>query len=147
MNIEKLQADLAADEGVKCEIYLDHLEKPTCGIGHLVRESDPEYEMVPGTAISQDRVDELFRADVEQTLLDCVILHPRFNEYPEAAQLVMANMCFQLGLPKFLLFKKSHVLFENGMWSEAADEILNSKWAKQTPNRANRLADRLRQIT
>ena len=35
--------ELKADEGVKNEIYLDHLGLPTCGVGHLIRESDPEY--------------------------------------------------------------------------------------------------------
>ena len=146
MNIEKLQTDLAEDEGVKLEVYLDHLGKKTCAIGHLCRENEPEYEMEPGTAITSDRVDELFKADVEQTISDCFILHPGFDEFPEEAQLVIANMCFQLGLPNYIKFKKSHALFADRKWSLAADEILLSKWASHTPNRANRLAERLRQI-
>ena len=41
MNIKKLQQEIAEDEGIKLEVYLDHLNLPTCGVGHLVLESDP----------------------------------------------------------------------------------------------------------
>ena len=40
MNLEQLQIELAADEGCKLEIYLDHLGYPTVGIGHLITEDD-----------------------------------------------------------------------------------------------------------
>ena len=43
MNLEKLREQLEIDEGVKYEIYRDHLGYATFGIGHLVLESDPEY--------------------------------------------------------------------------------------------------------
>ena len=42
MNIDLLREQLEIDEGIKHEIYLDHLGYPTFGIGHLVTESDPE---------------------------------------------------------------------------------------------------------
>ena len=42
MDLQRLQEDLEDDEGVVYEIYLDHLGLPTFGIGHLVREEDPE---------------------------------------------------------------------------------------------------------
>ena len=42
MNLEKLRAQLEIDEGVKYEIYNDHLGYPTFGVGHLVLETDPE---------------------------------------------------------------------------------------------------------
>ena len=40
MDLEKLRKQLEIDEGVKYEIYLDHLGYPTFGIGHLVIPSD-----------------------------------------------------------------------------------------------------------
>ena len=45
MNLEALKKEIIADEGVKYEIYLDHLSLPTCGVGHLIKDSDPEYEL------------------------------------------------------------------------------------------------------
>ena len=64
MDLEKLREELKVDEGVKYEIYLDHLGLPTFGIGHLVLDSDPEHGMAVGTTVSEDRVNECFDQDV-----------------------------------------------------------------------------------
>ena len=58
MDIEKLRKQLEIDEGVKYEIYNDHLGLPTFGIGHLVIPSDEEYGKPLGTRISEERVRE-----------------------------------------------------------------------------------------
>ena len=55
MDLEKLREQLIIDEGVKYETYLDHLSLKTCGIGHLCREDDPEYDLPLGTKISEER--------------------------------------------------------------------------------------------
>ena len=68
MNIDQLREELKIDEGVKYEIYLDHLDLPTFGIGHLVLDSDPEFGEPVGTPISEDRVNECFDQDVEVVL-------------------------------------------------------------------------------
>ena len=60
MNIEQLRKELELDEGVKYEIYNDHLGYATFGIGHLVIDSDPEHGQEIGTAVSEDRVIEAF---------------------------------------------------------------------------------------
>ena len=80
MNIEKLRADLELDEGVKHEIYLDHLGLPTFGIGHLVREEDPEYGWEVGESVSDDRVASAFEQDIQITLDDCHKLYDDFDE-------------------------------------------------------------------
>ena len=49
MNIEQFRDELKRDEGVKNEVYLDHLGLPTCGIGHLITEWDNEYGQEVGT--------------------------------------------------------------------------------------------------
>ena len=43
MNLDQLRKELEVDEGCVYEVYLDHLGYPTFGIGHLVREDDPEH--------------------------------------------------------------------------------------------------------
>jgi GH24 family phage-related lysozyme (muramidase) len=70
MNIEKLRADLELDEGIKYEIYLDHLGLPTFGIGHLITEQDLEYGEEVGTPVSEDRVASAFESDIQITLED-----------------------------------------------------------------------------
>ena len=105
MNIEQLRKELEVDEGVKYEIYNDHLGYPTFGIGHLVRDTDPEAGAAVGTPVTEDRVIEAFNEDVETVLSDCAILYDDFDELPEEAQLIIANMMFNLGRPRLSKFK------------------------------------------
>jgi lysozyme len=146
MNIEQLQIELAADEGCKLEIYLDHLGYKTVGIGHLITEDDELYGFEVGSEVSQEHVDELFHDDVQRTLRDCRFLYSDFNDLPEEAKLIIANMCFQLGLPRLSKFKKMKAAVDNRDWQEASRQMLDSRWAKQTPNRASRLANRMRSL-
>jgi len=146
MNIEKLRADLELDEGVKHEIYLDHLGLPTFGIGHLVREEDPEHGEPVGTAVTDDRVAEAFEQDIQITIDDCEKLYPDFYELPEEAQLIIANMCFNLGYPRLSKFKGMKRGVDARDWNAAADEMVDSRWYRQVTNRADRLVQRMRAI-
>ena len=65
MNIDKLREQLKIDEGVKYEVYKDHLGYPTFGIGHLVVEGDEEHGQPVGTPVSEERVNSVFESDVE----------------------------------------------------------------------------------
>ena len=143
MNLEQLQNELAIDEGCKLEIYLDHLGYKTVGIGHLITEDDELYGFEVGTTVSQEHVDDLFHDDVQRTLRDCEFLYSDFNDLPEEAQLIIANMCFQLGRPRLSGFKKMKAAVDSRDWREASRQMLDSKWAKQTPNRASRLSHRM----
>jgi len=146
MNLEKLQAELTEDEGVKYEIYLDHLNLPTCGIGHLILQSDQEYGLQVGTPISETRVRELFEQDIEIVLKECKILFPSFDILPDEVQLIIANMMFNMGRPRLSKFKKfiQAVIMSN--WQDAANEMVDSRWYNQVPNRANRLVERMRNV-
>ena len=146
MNIEQLRKELEVDEGVKYEIYNDHLGFPTFGIGHLVRDSDPEAGAALGTPISEDRVIEAFNEDVETVLSDCAILYDDFDDLPEEAQLIIANMMFNLGRPRLSKFKGMKSGVDSRDWNKAADEMVDSAWYRQVTNRAERLVRRMRAI-
>ena len=143
MNIAKLRADLEADEGIKHETYMCSENKLTFGVGHLVLKSDPEYSQPVGTPVSPERVTECFNADIQTTIEDCRIIFRDFDGFPEEAQLCLANMCYQLGRPSLSKFVKSVGYANEHMWSELSEEILDSRWARQTPNRAKRISERL----
>ena len=64
MNVDKLREQLKIDEGVKYEVYKDHLGYPTFGIGHLVVEGDEEMGKPVGTPVSEERVNSVFESDV-----------------------------------------------------------------------------------
>ena len=146
MNIEQLRKELEVDEGVKYEIYNDHLGYPTFGIGHLVRDTDPEHGQEIGTPVSEDRVIEAFNKDVESVLNDCTILYGDFSKLPEEAQLIIANMMFNLGRPRLSKFKGMKVGVDAQDWNKAADEMIDSAWYRQVPNRAGRLVKRMRAL-
>ena len=146
MNIEQLRKELEVDEGVKYEIYNDHLGYPTFGIGHLVRDTDPEHGQEIGTPVSEDRVIEAFNKDVESVLNDCTILYGDFSKLPEEAQLIIANMMFNLGRPRLSKFKGMKAGVDAQDWNKAADEMIDSAWYRQVPNRAGRLVKRMRAL-
>jgi len=146
MNIEQLRNELEIDEGVKYEIYLDHLGLPTCGIGHLIVEGDEEYGQEVGTEVSQERVAELFESDVQVTLDECERLYSGFSELPEEVQHILANMMFNMGRPRLSGFKKFNAAIAAGEWEEAAEEMIDSRWYRQVQNRADRLVTRMRAV-
>ena len=146
MNIEQLRKELEVDEGVKYEIYNDHLGYPTFGIGHLVRDTDPEAGAALGTPVTEDRVIEAFNEDVDTVLDDCYILYDDFDKLPEEAQLIIANMMFNLGRPRHSKFKGMKAGVDARDWKKAADEMIDSAWYRQVPNRAGRLVTRMKAL-
>ena len=147
MNMEKLREELEADEGVKYEIYNDHLGYATFGVGHLVLESDPEYGDPIGAPVSESRVIEAFEQDCENVLRDCNILYEDFEDLPEEAQQVIANMMFNMGRPRLSKFKGMKRGVDSRDWNAAADEMVDSAWYRQVTNRADRLVKRIRALS
>jgi lysozyme len=146
MDIEKLREQLKIDEGCVYELYNDHLGYATFGIGHLVTESDPEHGSDIGTEVSESRVVEAFEQDVQTVLSDCAILYPDFDELPEEAQQVIANMMFNLGRPRLSAFKGMKAGVDARDWNEAADQMVDSRWYRQVGARAERLVERMRNV-
>ena len=146
MDIEQLRKQLELDEGVKYEIYNDHLGYATFGVGHLVLESDPEHGSELGTSISESRVIEAFEQDCENVLRDCDILYSDFSDLPEEAQQIIANMMFNMGRPRLSKFKGMKAGVDARDWNKAADEMVDSGWYKQVTNRADRLVNRMRAL-
>lgn len=144
--IDQLKKELITDEGRVTEVYMCSANKPTFGVGHMITKSDPEYGLEIGTAINPDRVDRVFEKDINNTLTDCRRLYANFDDIPTEAQLILANMMFNLGLPRLSKFKRLAVAVENQSWQDAADEMHDSNWRKQLPNRSERLITRMRSL-
>ena len=107
MDIDKLREELKRDEGCVHSVYLDHLNLKTVGIGHLLTEWDEEYDKPVGTEVSEERVNELFAKDIDVTIEECKVLYEHFDDLPEEAQRIIANMMFNLGRPRLSKFKKN----------------------------------------
>ena len=124
----EMTEEIKADEGVVNEIYLDHLGLPTVGVGHLIREHDPEHGLDVGTKVDDERVTELFEADLYTCVAETKLLYPQFEELPAEAQKILCNMMFNLGRPRLTKFIKMREHVNNGAWSDAANEMYDRDW-------------------
>ena len=64
-----------------------------------------------------------------------------YADLPSEIQGVVIEMCYQIGFTGFTKFKRAIAHMKNAEWQLASEEMLDSLWAKQTPNRAKQLAD------
>jgi len=146
MDINKLREQLKIDEGVKYEVYDDHLGYKTFGIGHLVKTTDEEYGLPCGAPVSEKRVNSVFDKDVETYIDESKKVFGNLEDMPQEAQQVIVNMCFNMGAPRLSQFKKFIKAIHDEDWKTASVEMLDSRWASQVGIRANRLSDRIKAI-
>ena len=136
--IEKLAAQLRRDEGVKATAYQDHMGFWTIGVGRLIDSRKP------GAGLRPDEIDYLLRNDIEDRVQALTKALPWSDRLDEARRGVLINMAFQLGTAGLLGFKSTLALIAAGKYAEAAEQMLKSKWATQTPARAKRLAEQMK---
>ena len=146
MDLGKLREQLEIDEGVKYEVYKDHLGYATFGIGHLITANDPENGWSVGTDVDEYRVKEAFEDDVQGVISDCEKLYVQWEHLPEEAQQIIANMMFNMGRPRLSKFRGMKRGVDDRDWDAAADEMVDSAWYRQVTNRAERLVKRMRAI-
>jgi len=149
MNFDRLYEQLKIDEGVKYEVYKDHLGYETFGIGHLVVEGDPEWGQPVGTPVSEDRVKRCFETDVQTSVMECYALYNEsyFEDFPDEVQEILVNMMFNMGRPRLSQFKKMNAALKKDDFKEAAKEGRDSRWYRQVTNRAERLMSRLENVS
>jgi len=143
MERSRLQAQLILDEGVRFTVYADPRGLPTVGIGHLVRRDD---HLTLGDPVTPEQVAAWFDTDLTHALAACQTLFPTWEGFPDEVQEVLANMCFQLGRGGLAKFRKALAAIKNHDWPQAAHEMRDSLWYRQTPHRAERLALRLEKL-
>lgn len=134
MNIE---SQLRRDEGEVLHAYADHLGYLTIGVGRLIDKRK-------GGGITADESAMLLANDVARVKMQLRSRLPWFDGIDEARQGVLLNMAFQMGVDGLLGFRNTLAMVERGEYSDAAVNMLASKWATQTPERAQRLAKQMR---
>jgi len=142
--LETIKEDLIKHEGYKDHIYLCSENIPTFGIGHAIKENDPEYTWPIGTPIEKERIDNAFAEDVQIALQDCYALFLNFLSLPNQVQRVLVNMSFNLGRTRLGRFKNMIGAVNEGNWKKAADEMVDSRWYNQVGNRSIELENWMR---
>lgn len=134
----ELSRQLRGEEGVRPCVYKDHLGFWTIGIGRLVDERKADSGLRP------DEMTYLLNNDIDDRIN---ALNKRlywFGALDGARQGVLLNMAFQMGVEGLLGFENTLAMIENGEYDKAAVAMLKSKWARQTPARAQRMAEQMR---
>ena len=134
--ISELTAQLTRDEGRERSVYLDHLGYATIGVGRLIDKRK-------GGGLRDDEIDYLLRNDINDRIDALARRIPWFLELDGARQGALLNMSFQLGVDGLLGFKNTLARVRAGNFAGAASGMRQSLWAKQTPERAERLAKQM----
>ncbi len=98
------------------------------------------------TYLTKDEADYLLRRRINNIKRELSHEKGFFIQLPQEVQDVVAEMAYQLGVGGVLKFKKMWAALAERDYDTAAKEAMDSKWAKQTPNRASELAGRLRDV-
>ena len=147
MNYERLLTTLKEDEGIEYKIYADHLGYLTFGIGHLIGKEDSEFGSPLGTLVTEQRVREAFKKDVDLAVSECVALYGnKFYLWPDEVKEILVNMMFNMGRTRLSKFAKFKDALAKKEWKHAAFEGRDSLWYKQVTNRAERLMKRLEAV-
>ena len=132
MDMDRLLQSVKKHEGYRNKVYLDTLGKRTVGVGHLCVEDfwedNKEYDEEFLMNILKDDLKNAIEG-AERLLKDCPVLD-------DLAKEIIIEMVFQLGETGVSKFKNMIKALKIPDYQTAAIEMLDSKWAKQTPNRA-----------
>lgn len=123
-------------EGLSLKPYYCTANKLSIGIGRNLDDR----------GITKEEAMFLFNTDIKLTLSDLYRVFDDFDMLPNQAQVVLLDMMFQLGLIRFCGFQKMIEQIKARNWEEAAKELMDSKYAKQVPKRAEQNRDRLLSI-
>ena len=135
--MEEIKQRIKEHEGFRDTVYSDSLGFATIGYGHLVLPSD---NFVKGTTYPKEMLEEVFDNDFK-------IAHDSANElladieHNHIIKGVIIEMCFQLGKPRVMKFKKMWEALKNNDLETASKEMIDSNWHKQTTKRCESLAN------
>ena len=127
---------LKIHEGYKSKVYKCTAGVDTIGVGFAIKDLE----------LSEEVCDLILQEKLE-------VLEERFEKKfdwfktsPVEVRCVMLNMAYQLGFRGFCKFKKTIGYLREAEWDKASEEMLDSKWAKQTPNRAKELSEIIKSL-
>ena len=134
MDRQALKNQLRVHEGVRSRPYHDTVGKVTIGVGRNLDDK----------GLRPREIEFLLDNDVDEVMDEIAVELPWFESLSQARQLVVADMVFNLGMPRFLEFKATIRAIRSGNYSAAAEQMLQSKWARQVGQRAKTLAGMMR---
>ena len=133
MDLDKTAAYLEQEEGYMARVYRCSSGALTIGIGYNLDAGMPHDEAV---FLLRYRLGKIQAALASRL--------PFFKGLSEVRQAALISMAYQMGVEGLLAFKRTLASIEAGHYDTAGREMLESKWARQTPERAQRTAYMIR---
>ena len=130
---DNIKEMLIKNEGLCLNLYKCSLGYNTIGVGRCLDKN----------GISEDEAMYLLENDIQRVVDNLDKMWEVWRSFPVPAQEVCVDMAFQMGIAGFMNFRQTRALMEMGCWLEASEEVLRSKYAVQTPNRAARNSRKL----
>ena len=130
---DDVYADIKRDEGFRARPYRDSEGLLTIGYGTLIEDG-----------ISEAEAELLLKHRFEQVFGELMTHKPVVRELRGPVIRALANMAYNLGVPRLMSFKRMWAALEASDYDNAAAEALDSKWAGQVGARAERIADLIR---
>lgn len=134
MNLREM---LIREEGLVRHAYQDHVGYWTIGVGRLIDKRK-------GGGLTEAECHFLLDNDIAAKTREVRDALPWIDQLNDARQAVLIGMAFQMGTDGLLGFHNTLAAVRAGLWDEAHEGILRSKWATQTPERAKRMAEQMR---
>lgn len=130
-------------EGWVAHVYTDTEGFPTAGMGHLLTREEQEEHSV-GDPVAPAILQRWAREDAGKAYRAATTQAKEIGLGSDAAFLtVLTSVNFQLGLYWRNKFPDTWKAIVDGRWKEAARNVLESRWARQTPSRAREFAQAL----
>jgi lysozyme len=151
--------EVMLEEGFRTKVYSDTNGKKTIGFGfnldepanktvlekHLGKKYDMQKMRNGEQAISKDDAFILLTGIIKDRNNDLKKFFGRsWNKFNQKTKNVLVNMAYQMGMTSFRNFSKMIAALKDEDYDTAAKEMLLSRWAKETPRRAKRLAEQMR---
>jgi GH24 family phage-related lysozyme (muramidase) len=95
-------------------------------------------------SITKSMAEELLGIAVERSINDCRRLYPDFDSYSENRRNALTDMMYNMGYGTLSKFRISNRFVREQKWQEAADNFMQSKWARQVKGRSTTICDLLR---
>jgi len=150
MNYKYLVLSIKQNEGFKSKPYIDPLAKKEIPKDELaiIEKYWDKLNITIGNGrclqtnpLTVKENDYLMKQDILKNNKELFENIKFYANLPDHVRNVLIEMAYQLGVNGLLKFKKTLEHINNKDFEKASMEMLNSKWAKQTPNRAKTLSN------
>jgi|TARA_Y100000310_G_C20698637_1_gene827632 lysozyme len=136
MNLKRLKESIKKEEGYKSHVYQCSMGYDTIGYGTTIKDME----------LDESLADILLEREITRKMIQAYNRFSWLCKQPAAIQEVVIDVCYNIGVTGFSKFVKTIEFIKQGEYIMAGDELLDSRYARQVPNRAKRNSLKLKGV-